>query len=168
MEQKWTDEQLLEAHRLARPKFDFNDEARLHVARNCCKWPNLSDLWYHGFPDELRIFALALGILPEGWIKTSDSCSTGFACEIGDLHIAVTLRHYQAGDIIECDNWPEAVRTGRAAEACAIMAAHVELERRRDVVICECSFGPHIERHESPDWQWADAVDVTGSIERTT
>lgn len=39
---------------------------------------------------------------------------------------------YDGGDIIECDDWPEAVRTGRAAEACALLAAHVELERRRE------------------------------------
>jgi len=92
---------------------------------------------------------LALGILPEGWdclepggdsfeyvYREDFTVISESGRDVGvSSRVLMWVGRGPSADrpSIEAsaDYWPDAVSTGRAAEACAIMAAHVELERRR-------------------------------------
>ena len=72
-------------------------------------------------------FLLALGVLPDGWRKNERGSYE--LIRDGVVWGAVWVNRYTvwfAGDF-----WPEAVRSGQADIACRLLAAHVELERRR-------------------------------------
>lgn len=72
-------------------------------------------------------FLLALGVLPDGWRKNERGSYE--LIRDGVVWGAVWVNRYTvwfAGDF-----WPEAVRSGQADIAARLLAAHVELERRR-------------------------------------
>lgn len=67
------------------------------------------------------VFRLALGSLPSGWEDNGVwySCTTQFGYANHD-----TMQ-------VRFDDWPGAVRSGQAEIAGRLLAAHVELERRK-------------------------------------
>ena len=147
-EKKYTDAELIAAHKLVWPgpisqvrqrtgisasqslhEFikgkpsveDLDAESRLADARSVVAECG----WGVGLAFDIGVFLLALGKLPEGWswnpiMSQYEGPGDGFIPTLNPL----------LGPKFK--DWPEAVRAGRAAEAGMLLAAHVELERRRE------------------------------------
>lgn len=87
--------------------------------------------FWHDSDEKRHIVALALGVLPEGWVVHRIVRST---------YMFNSREHGQEVMWVECGCnticaksrfWPAAVRNGHAEVACRLIAAHVELERLR-------------------------------------
>ena len=124
----FTDEELIAAHNLA---FDTGtDEERLLDAREIL----LLGPWRENGDAGERRFALALGVLPDGW-RHLDALGDSFEYALESGADAFAGRAYRGRSLdlprVEFRDWPEAVRSGQADIANRLIAAHVELERRR-------------------------------------
>lgn len=144
-----TDEQLLSAQELAWPgDGDVLSLCSEFISR-CASTPQYG--WGYCVQQQqspehrdnainIAVFLLALGILPDGWERIERGeefdhiiyrrgWKNGEA-RVGDVAMEVIPA---AGhiDVTFPQEAPEAVRTGQAQIACLLLAAHVELERRR-------------------------------------
>lgn len=124
----FTDEELRKAHELAF-EHPCTDHERLLDAREIL----LLGPWRENGDAGERRFALALGVLPEGWERhhASDSIFVLYS----KAHDQWVITAAAEGGHVAIHSppwyWPEAVRSGQAEIACRLMAAHVELERLR-------------------------------------
>lgn len=87
----------------------------------------------HWLDEPFHIAALHLGVLPEGWERhhASDSIFVLYSKAYDQWVITATAEGSHVAIHSPPWYWPEAVRSGQADIACRLMAAHVELERRR-------------------------------------
>ena len=127
-EREFADDELIAAHDLAWGGAGWNYPSRLSHAKE-----RLAVGWACHLTVNRRVFLLALGVLPEGWAlhHASDAIYVLYSKEHDQWVVTATAEGSHVAIHSLPWYWPEAVRSGQADIACRLIAARVELERRR-------------------------------------